>query len=109
MDVYFIPVAQDRYELYCEHETNADESVADVQPKGRFAALYANFKETLARVEEERLSGDKRLEAGPRSWTDRLKDRAMCWIAEKIAEQRLLWWLRNEFDLMLHYPDYRSE
>ena len=32
----------------------------------------------------------------------------MCWIAEKIAEQRLLWRLRNESELLLHYPDDMS-
>ena len=64
-----------------------------------------NFKEALARVEEERLSGEKRAHDGPRSWTERMKDRALCWLAEKIAEQRLLWRLRNESELTLHYPD----
>ncbi len=108
MDVYFIPVAPDRYELYCEHDANTDDMGVDVPPKGRLAALYANFKEALASVEEERLSGEKRVHEGPRSWTERLKDRAMCWIAEKIAEQRLLWRLRNESDLLVHYPDDMS-
>ena len=108
MDVYFIPVAYDRYELYCEHEGSADALAGDEPPKGRLATLYANFKEALARVEEERLSGEKRADEGPRSWTERMKDRALCWIAEKIAEQRLLWRLRNESDVMLHYPDDMS-
>jgi hypothetical protein len=104
MDVYFIPVASDRYELYCEHESDADVKVDD-PPKGRFAALYANFKDALARVEEERLSGEQRVYDRPRTWSERLKDRFMCWIAEKIAEQRLLWRLRNESELALHHPD----
>ena len=108
MDVYFIPVAFDRYELYCEHEGSADAFAGEEPPKGRLATLYANFKEALARVEEERLSGEKRADEGPRSWTERMKDRALCWIAEKIAEQRLLWRLRNESDVMLHYPDDMS-
>ena len=103
MDVYFIPVAPDRYELYCEHEAHADEIVDDV-PKGRLAALFANFKHALKRVEEERLRGETRVH-DHRTWTERLKDRAMRWIAERIAEQRLLWRLRNESDLMLHFPD----
>nr|ALS89410.1 mitochondrial K+-H+ exchange-related protein [uncultured bacterium] len=34
-----------------------------------------------------------------------MKDRGLCWIAEKIAEQRLLWRLRNETRLILHHPD----
>jgi hypothetical protein len=105
MDVFVIPVAKDRYELYCEHDGANTEAVDDVPPQGRFAKMYANFKEALARVEQERLSGEARVHSGPRSWTERMKDRGLCWIAEKIAEQRLLWRLRNESELMLHYPD----
>ena len=44
----------------------SEEIVGDVPPTGRLAALYANFKEALARVEEERLSGEKRVHEGPR-------------------------------------------
>lgn len=105
MDVYVIPVASDRYELYCEFDGSETDVMAGDAPKGRFARMYANFREALARVEEERLSGERRAPEGPRSWTERMKDRALCWLAEKIAEQRLLWRLRNESDLMLHYPD----
>lgn len=105
MDVYVIPVAPDRYELYCEHDGSDAEEIGDVPPQGRFAKTYANFKEALARVEQERLSGETRVHEGPYTWTERLKDRALCWIAERIAEQRLLWRLRNESELTLHYPD----
>lgn len=105
MDVYLIPVAPNRYELYCEHSGSDDDVVGDEPPKGRFGRMYANFREALARVEEERLSGEKRANDGPRTWSERMKDRALCWIAERIAEQRLLWRLRNESELMLHYPD----
>ena len=105
MDVYVIPVAADRYELYCEHEGADADVVSDEPPPGRLAKMYANFKEALARVEQERLSGETRAYQGPRSWTERMKDRTLCWIAEKIAEQRLLWRLRNESELVLHYPD----
>ena len=105
MDVYVIPVAPDRYELYCEHDGADTDAVGDVPPEGRFAKMYANFKEALARVEQERLSGETRASDMPRTWTERMKDRGLCWIAEKIAEQRLLWRLRKESDLMLHFPD----
>ena len=108
MDVYVIPVAADRTELYCEHDTEND-VIGDVQPKGRVASMVANFKEALARVEQERLSGETRVHEGPRTWTERMKDRALCWIAEKIAEQRLLWRLRNESELVLHFPDDLAE
>ena len=105
MDVYFIPVAPERYELYCEHDGQAEDAAADAPPKGRLAAVYDHFKEALAKVEQERLSGEQRVHEVPRSWTERMKDRCMCWIAEKVAEQRLLWRLRNESELTLHYPD----
>ncbi len=105
MDVYFIPVGSDRYELYCDEVGDPDDLVADVQPTGRFASLYHKFKAALARVEEERLSGETHVHEGPRPWTERMKSRALCWIAEKIAEQRLLWRLRKESELILHYPD----
>ena len=94
MDVYVIPVASDRYELYCEHEGPEGDVLDAEPPQGRFAKIYANFKEALARVEEERLSGETRVHERPPTWTERMKDRALCWIAEKIAEQRLLWRLR---------------
>jgi hypothetical protein len=105
MDVYVIPVAPDRYELYCEHDGADADVMGEVPPQGRFARMCANFKDALARVEAERLSGETRVHDGPRTWTERTKDRALCWIAEKIAEQRLLWRLRNETELMVHYPD----
>jgi hypothetical protein len=105
MDVYVIPVGADRYELYCDHVGPDTEVIAGEPPTGRFAKMYANFKEALARVEAERLSGEARVHEGPRTWTERMKDRGLCWLAEKIAEQRLLWRLRNESDLLLHYPD----
>ena len=58
MDVYFIPVGPDRYELYCDEAGDPEDLVADVQPTGRFASVYQKFKAALARAEEERLSGE---------------------------------------------------
>ena len=109
MDVYFIPVGPDRYELYCDEAGDPEDAVADVQPTGWFASLYHKFKAALARVEEERLSGETRVDEGPRTWTERMKDRALCWIAEKIAEQRLLWRLRNQTQVEFFYPDDMQE
>ena len=105
MDVYLVPVGPDRYELYCDEAGDPDDLVGDVAPTGRIGALYQKFKTALARVEQERLSGEQIPHDSPRSWSERMKDRSLCWIAEKIAEQRLLWRLRKEADLSLHYPD----
>jgi hypothetical protein len=106
MDVYLIPVGPGRYELYCEdHGETAETVVGDVQPTGRFAAVYQKFKAALAQVEQERQSGVPRVHEGTRTWTERMKDRALCFVAEKIAEQRLLWRLRRETQVDLFYPD----
>ena len=105
MDVYLIPVGHDRYELYCEDHGDAEAIVGDVQPTGRFAAIFHKFKAALAQVEEERQSGVPRVHEGPRSWTQKMKDRGLCWVAEKIAEQRLLWRLRKETEVKLLHPD----
>ena len=108
MDVYFIPVAPNRHELYCEHGEDPQEGVGDVDAKGRFAAIFDTFKEALARAERERLSGTGGSRERPRSWSERMKDRMLGWIAEKVAEQRLLWRLRNESVVSLHCPDDMS-
>ena len=105
MDVYLVPVGPDRYELYCDEAGDPDDLVGDVAPTGRIGALYQKFKVALARVEQERLSGEPTAHEGPRSWSERMKDRSLCWIAEKIAEQRLLWRLRKESELSLYFPD----
>jgi hypothetical protein len=106
MEVYLIPVGPGRYELYCEDHGDSEEDVVGAeQPTGRFAALYHKFRTALAEVEEERQSGVPRVHAGPRTWSERMKDRAMCWLAEKIAEQRLLWRLRKQAEVHLFHPD----
>jgi hypothetical protein len=78
------------------------------QPTGRFAALYQRFKETLAQAEELRLRADDPATDRHRSWTERLKDRSLAWLVERIAEQRLLWRLRKVSELTLHFPDDMS-
>jgi hypothetical protein len=109
MDVFFIPVGPDRYELYCDEAGDPEDLVGDVQPTGWFASVYQKFKAALAHAEQERLSGETKVHEGPRSWTERMKDRALCWIAEKIAEQRLLWRLRNQSEIEFFYPDDMQE
>lgn len=105
MDVYFIPLGADRYELYCD-EAGEVEALPDEGPSnGRLASMYRDFKVTLDRIEQERLTGEARTGAGARAWTERLKDRALCWLAERIAEQRLLWRLRSKAEVTLYYPD----
>jgi hypothetical protein len=101
MDVFVIPLADDRYELYYEQqseEAEPDES----QSTGMFARLQRRFSELLRAAEEHR--HQKRDANTPRSWTGRLQDHMMSWIAKRVAEQRLLWNLRNQERAVAVYP-----
>lgn len=125
MDVYLVPVGTDRHELYCEvpDEPDADEALTAehepprglfrrvaVWPRGFFRRLRAQFREMLAEAERERRqarasasgeSDDQR----DQTWLARARRRTMRWVAESIAEQRLLWHLRGQSDACMFYPD----
>lgn len=109
MDVFVIPVGagpRERYELYCEIPDDDDldgDGVADVQA-GFFKGLLSKFRSTLRRVERERRAVEPGQPERPKSWTRRMRDRALCWIAERIAEQRLLWHLRRQQTATAIYP-----
>jgi hypothetical protein len=104
MDVFLVPVAPDRYELYCEEpdepEPPADEGTA-APGFLRRTALW--FREQLAEAERARRHGPQPGDAR-RSFLSRAKARTMRWVAESIAEQRLLWQLRGKDEVLLVYP-----
>ncbi len=123
MDVYLIPVGPARHELYCEVPDEApDEKEGDAtgqppggffsrvgarwSPRALFRRVRAQFREMLAEAERERRQGraDNPAERG-QGWMARAKARTMRWVAESIAEQRLLWHLRGQTDACLYYPD----
>lgn len=121
MDVFLVPVGPNTYELYCEHVDEPDAHVdpdagQDQQPAGffarlgyrlnpvrLFARLRYQFHLVLSEAERDRRQGT----AAPRdgSWMQRVKRRSMRWVAESIAEQRLLWNLRRHETATLLYPD----
>jgi hypothetical protein len=106
MDVYLVPVGLDRHELYCEVPDEPVSDDAGEPPKGMFRRLRAQFSAMLAEAERERrerAQGDTRADSG-RGWAGRVKARAMRWVAESIAEQRLLWHLRRQTRACLFYP-----
>jgi len=105
MDVYLVPVGPDRHELYCEvpDEPSSGEDDADRGPRGFFSRMRARFREMLAEAERERRLG--RATSAHHGWIARAKARVMRWVAESIAEQRLLWHLRSQTDARLFYPD----
>jgi hypothetical protein len=114
MDVYLVPVGTDRHELYCEvPDEPPDGKEGDrtgQPPRGFFSRMRARFRDMLAEAERERRQGraGSRAEPGEKKdqgWMARAKARVMRWVAESIAEQRLLWHLRRQADACLFYPD----
>ncbi len=106
MDVYLIPFREARYELYCEV---AEQAVSDTEAgsAGIFKRSRRRFRELLAAEQEQRQARQaaRSAEQIKRGMARRLRDRVLRWVAEAIAEQRLLWHLRRQHEATLVYPD----
>ncbi len=93
-----IPVGARGYELY--YETPDAEPAAE-----RAAGMRARLQALLAEAEQRRrdpaVAARAREGAG---WIERTKQYLLGWMAERIAEQRLLWHLRAETAVALVYP-----
>jgi hypothetical protein len=96
-----VPIGPDRYELYCE-VAYAEDLDIDSAPKGFFAGLKHKFRVMLRAAEERRHDHS---DTGDRTWLGRIQIRIMAWVAERIAEQRLLWNLRGENEVLAMHPD----
>ena len=105
MDVYLVPTSPARHDLYCEVPDEPVDDGADEAPKGFFRRMRERFRAMLAEAERERRQGRSSQPAEGRGWLARTQARIMCWVAESIAEQRLLWHLRNQTAVSLFYPD----
>ena len=102
VDVYVVPIGPDRYELYCEVAHDPALSV-DPAPTGFFGRLKHRFSVMLRAAEDRR--HDHVEEAVETTWAGRLQNRIMAWVAERVAEQRLLWNLRGESEALAIHPD----
>ena len=111
MDVVFlVPVATDRYELYCEEPDDPDDAADAEPPPGSSGAWCTASAQMLAEAERERHRGGPQPgDAAGAASSARLKARTMRWAAEWIAEQRLLWQLRGKDAVCLVYPDDLTE
>jgi hypothetical protein len=96
--VFLVPLGGQRYELYCErHHTGPDEVPTG---SGWLAGVRQKFSAMLKRAEE---SED---EAPPSAGAmARLQAWMMAWVAERVAEQRLLWNLRGRDAAIVTHPD----
>jgi hypothetical protein len=103
LDVYLVPISHEGYELYSEM---TDEGPPDEEePRGFFRGLTHRFRVMVATAEQERR---RRTTDSPppegSTWMRRMRDRASRWVAEAIAEQRLLWRLRRQVVANIVYP-----
>jgi hypothetical protein len=112
VDVFLVPAGGSRHELYCEvaePDPPVDEPEA---PAGILKRIMKRFREILATAEREyreRHAGAAHDTEEPKSFLRRARDRTMRWIAESIAEQRLLWHLRRCEEATLVYPHDLTE
>jgi hypothetical protein len=97
MDVYLVPAGANRHELYCEISTPPP--TGDAKAGSLWARLTDSFRRAVAEGEDARLG--RRTEQ-PASGIRRAITRRL---AEAVAEQRLLWHLRNEAAVRLMHPD----
>jgi hypothetical protein len=107
MDVFLIPLGGDRYELYCEAPDEEPASDAEPPKSGLIARLKHQFTMVLAHAEQarnRRASLPPEEHEEPKGIIGRTKARTLAWIADRIAEQRLLWHLRHQTEVMLHHP-----
>jgi hypothetical protein len=102
MDVFVIPVGPERYELYCEQPAEADLGNDAPPARGMLAKLKQRFAVMLKAAERRQQDGAEAGEA--KSWFARLQERAMAWVVERIAEQRLLWNLRGQTAAVAAHP-----
>lgn len=102
MDVFVIPIGSDRYELYTEEEEDPD---AEPEPPatGVVGRLRQRFRIMLRAAEDRRREG-RPAEHVQKGWLGRAQDHLMAWVAERIAEQRLLWTLRTQTAAVAAHP-----
>ena len=98
MDVCLVPVSANSYECYYEAPEQEVVEVPDAAP-GFFGRLRRSFNAQLQDAERARHEppADE-----PTTFLGRWQKRSMRWIAERIAEQRLLWHLRKADAATLH-------
>jgi hypothetical protein len=111
--VFVIPVGPDRYELYSETAADPESSSVDAVPAtGLLGRLRLKFAVMLRAAEErEHLRRQPRGEQPPPAkagFYRRLQERAIGWVAQRIAEQRLLWNLRRQTTAVAVHPEDMS-
>lgn len=103
MDVFVIPIGSNRYALYCEASPDAEDAGEPGVSSGFLEKLKHRFG-VMLRAAEERQHSHAHAYEKPRTWVGRLQDGVLRWVAERIAEQRLLWNLRRQASAVAVHP-----
>ena len=106
MDVYLVPIGRDRFECYYEAADDEEEAPSDGPAPGGVRGFFARMRATFSQMlrEAEAARHEAPLEQ-PKTLMARFQRRTMRWIAERVAEQRLLWHLGRATSATLHAPD----
>lgn len=101
MEVFVIPIAHNRYALYCEpvHDLGDDEADGARGILGRARAKFSKLVHMAEEWQHRKLDDDQ-----PQGIVQKVQDGAMSWIAQRVAEQRLLWNLRGQTEAVVAYP-----
>jgi hypothetical protein len=101
MQVFLVPLGTSAHVPYCE-PADGDHAPGSGESRGWFGGLVQRFRDVIAVAEQSRLSPEE--QPPVHGWAGRIKARALRWIADHIAEQRLLWQLRGCDAATLIYP-----
>jgi len=112
MDVYLVPGGPHRFALYCEPAADpAPQRPDGTSGRGKrlhrlWRWLHDKFSAVLAAIEREqdRLPSAAPAPAESGGLVQRLRAQGLRWIAERVAEQRLLWRLRGQTAVRAFFP-----
>ena len=109
MDVFLVPTCEDgEYQLYYE-APETEQDIEETDGSGLVHRVKRRFSEMLREAEEWRHKRHEGEDLPPAGVVTRLRRRAMQFIVERIAEQRLLWHLRRADDVCAQVPSDMAE
>lgn len=104
MEVFLVPVAPARYELYSEQADGGLAPESEAPQAGFLDRMRRSFNEMLlAATDRERAKREGRWEP-PAGWLARQRDRLTAWVAQRVADQQLHWSLRQVEHVVLVHP-----